>query len=73
MDNHHSDEKMRSCEPRLFHNMSENEGEESVADVVMRTGAAPTFFPSYQQYVDGGIFAHDPASCALSLAMSPTK
>jgi len=31
----------------------------------MRTAAAPTYFPSYQSYVDGGMFAHDPASSAL--------
>lgn len=39
----------------------------------MRSIAAPTFFPSYQQYVDGGIFAHDPSSLALNLSISPLR
>ena len=89
MDNHHSDERLRSCETKLFHNLSDNDplSDELVSDVVMRTGnflgiflflkenlgAAPTFFPSFQQYVDGGMFAHDPASAALNLAMSPKR
>jgi hypothetical protein len=78
---------------------------ELASDVVMRTAAAPTYFPSWQQYVDGyvadndrgssilsgwrshvrdrvtdctccvrsGMFAHDPASEALKLAISPFK
>ncbi len=33
--------------------------------------AAPTFFPSYQGYIDGGVFAHNPSSSALSLLMGP--
>lgn len=45
---------------------------ESASDVVMRTIAAPTYFPSYQQHVDGGMFAHDPSSSALTLSISPS-
>ncbi|ELR20011.1 PH domain containing protein [Acanthamoeba castellanii str. Neff] len=44
---------------------------ETASDLVMRTIAAPTYFPSHQQHVDGGMFAHDPASSALTLAISP--
>ena len=78
--------------------------DELASDIVMRTAAAPTYFPSWQQYVDGyvsfidtfaclvhtylsylfyhrglllgrysGLFAHDPASEALKLAISPFK
>jgi hypothetical protein len=46
------------------------EQEELAADVIMRTTAAPTYFPSYQSYVDGGMFAHDPASTALIMSMT---
>jgi patatin-like phospholipase/acyl hydrolase len=28
---------------------------------------------SFQQYVDGGMFAHDPASCALTYALSKRR
>ncbi|KAL6049855.1 putative sporulation hydrolase CotR [Balamuthia mandrillaris] len=44
---------------------------ELASDVVLRTAAAPTYFPSFQQHVDGGMFAHDPASAALTYAISP--
>eukprot|EP01094_Clydonella_sp_ATCC50884_P016974 TRINITY_DN2873_c0_g1_i4.p1 TRINITY_DN2873_c0_g1~~TRINITY_DN2873_c0_g1_i4.p1 ORF type:complete len:376 (+),score=142.56 TRINITY_DN2873_c0_g1_i4:375-1502(+) len=44
---------------------------ELASDVVMRTTAAPTYFPAWQKYVDGGVFAHDPSSEALKYAISP--
>lgn len=62
-----------------MHNLSpvyegENTGAHvTVVDAVMRSAAAPTFFPSYQNYVDGGMFAQDPSSVALSYAMSPRR
>jgi patatin-like phospholipase/acyl hydrolase len=67
MDNHSADEKLRSSGTEVFHNLVEGDScsEELAVDVVMRSGAAPTFFPSYQQYTDGGIFSHDPSSQAL--------
>jgi patatin-like phospholipase/acyl hydrolase len=42
----------RTCEPRIFHNLGEAPEtgiDDLAADVVMRTIAAPTYFPSYQQ------------------------
>eukprot|EP01103_Thecamoeba_quadrilineata_P000224 TRINITY_DN10183_c0_g1_i1.p1 TRINITY_DN10183_c0_g1~~TRINITY_DN10183_c0_g1_i1.p1 ORF type:complete len:707 (-),score=130.49 TRINITY_DN10183_c0_g1_i1:2-2122(-) len=65
-------ESNRQWEIRLFHNLSPDDAvsEEFASDVVMRTSAAPTYFPSFQRYIDGGIFAHDPASCALTYSMS---
>jgi hypothetical protein len=73
MDNHATQEGKRSTETRVFHNLTSGDDEEFVVDAVMRTAAAPTFFPSDQQYVDGGMFAHDPASTALTMAISPKR
>eukprot|EP01105_Mastigella_eilhardi_P025446 TRINITY_DN691_c0_g1_i7.p1 TRINITY_DN691_c0_g1~~TRINITY_DN691_c0_g1_i7.p1 ORF type:complete len:584 (+),score=141.72 TRINITY_DN691_c0_g1_i7:228-1979(+) len=77
LDNHAAVTSERSCEIHYFHNLggnrsAEDSGEdELVRDIVMRTTAAPTFFPSYQQYVDGGMFAQDPSSAAVTFALSP--
>jgi patatin-like phospholipase/acyl hydrolase len=40
-------------------------------DVALRTGAAPTFFPIYQGYIDGGVVANNPSMCALAQALHP--
>ncbi|WP_420421819.1 patatin-like phospholipase family protein [Simkania sp.] len=38
----------------------------SLIDAMMRSSAAPTYFPSYQGYVDGGMAANDPAAFAYA-------
>lgn len=39
----------------------------------MRSTAAPTYFATYQNHVDGALFDQDPSSTALVLAMSPKR
>ena len=41
-----------------------------VWDAAMRTSAAPTFFPVYRGYTDGGIVANNPSIIAVSKAMA---
>eukprot|EP01114_Cavostelium_apophysatum_P019533 TRINITY_DN6322_c0_g1_i1.p1 TRINITY_DN6322_c0_g1~~TRINITY_DN6322_c0_g1_i1.p1 ORF type:complete len:652 (-),score=98.30 TRINITY_DN6322_c0_g1_i1:24-1979(-) len=70
MDNRSPDPKKRSCEAKSFHNFGgEDESEEKMSECIMKSIMAPTFFPSYQGYVDGGLFAHDPSSLALSMVL----
>lgn len=56
--------------PKFFHNFPDSKGdiEHTVVDVVLRSAAAPIYFPTYQGYIDGGVSAINPSMCALSQA-----
>jgi uncharacterized protein len=41
-------------------------------DVALRTSAAPTYFPGYQRFIDGGVVANNPSLCALAQALNET-
>ncbi len=58
----------RTWKPKLFHNFtgSENDRSASVVKVGLYTSAAPTFFPSVDGYIDGGVYASNPSMCALA-------
>ena len=61
----------RTWKPKLFHNFAGN-GSDSGAlawKVGMYTAAAPTYFPSFEGYVDGGVYATSPSMCALAQAL----
>jgi len=68
-------EEARSWCPRTYHNLG-GDGDCSdvlASDLVMRSTAAPTYFSTYQNHVDGALFDQDPSSSALVLAMSPKR
>jgi len=63
-----------SWKPKFFHNFTGDPGtdvSERVVDVAMRTSAAPTYFPTFQGYIDGGVVANDPSVAALAQALDP--
>jgi predicted acylesterase/phospholipase RssA len=58
----------RRWKAKLFHNFP---GPDCDADalayrIAVATAAAPTYFASYDGYVDGGVFATNPSMCALA-------
>lgn len=61
------DKQPRSWRPKFF--SRSHDGNERVVDVALRTSAAPTYFPTYQGYVDGGLVANDPTISALAYAV----
>ena len=65
---------LRTWKPKFFHNFPgpDSDGKELVVDVALRTAAAPSFFPVYQGYADGGVFANNPSMAALAQALEPS-
>jgi predicted acylesterase/phospholipase RssA len=65
-----ANQSTRDWKAKIFHNIpvaaGTNDGLELGYRVAMRTSAAPTYFGSYDGYVDGGVFANNPAMCALA-------
>ena len=68
LDNEDKDPTKRTWKPKLFHNIPgrDNDDEQLAYKVALYTSAAPTYFPSVDGYVDGGVFANNPSMCALA-------
>ena len=68
MDNEDEEDLKRTWKPKLFHNFpgSGNDRQELAYKVAMYTAAAPTYFPSVDGYIDGGVYANNPAMCAMA-------
>jgi uncharacterized protein len=71
LDNQAADPSSRTWNPKFFHNFSgpDSDGESLAVDVAMSTSAAPTYFPSYGVYVDGGVIANNPSMAAIAQAL----
>jgi uncharacterized protein len=67
--------RIETWKPKIFHNdaslgKDDHDGAELAWKVGMRTSAAPTYFPTYGTFVDGGVFANNPSMIALAQALA---
>lgn len=62
---------VRSWKPKFFQNFDDDPSDcdQKVVDVALRTSAAPTYFPVYQGFADGGLVANNPSMCAVAQAL----
>lgn len=57
----------RNWGPVIFHNFTESRMlSTNLIDIALRSSAAPTYFPIYQSFIDGAVFANNPSMLALS-------
>jgi hypothetical protein len=68
LDNEDPRPERRRWKPKLFHNFpgADSDGAMRAWQVGLYTCMAPTFFPTVDGYVDGGVFANNPSMCALA-------
>lgn len=75
LDNEGEKDRSRRWKPKIFHNCPgpDSDARELVANVARYTTAAPTYFPTADGYIDGGVFANNPSVVALAQAISSTN
>ncbi|MBQ6820306.1 MAG: patatin-like phospholipase family protein [Clostridium sp.] len=55
----------------FFNNLSQNKTSDiPVKDAILASSAAPTYFPSYKNYIDGGVIANSPTAISLLTTLS---
>lgn len=56
----------------VFDNFNRQKAKDwNLVDIALRSAAAPIYFPSYQNYVDGGVYALNPSLLAFSRVIDP--
>lgn len=71
LDNQAEAPQVRSWKPKIFHNFDgiDSDADHAVSRVALYTSAAPTYFPSVDGFIDGGVFANNPSLVALAQAI----
>ncbi len=65
----------QSWKPKIFHNFQgpDSDGALPVVKAALYTSAAPTYFPSVDGYIDGGVFANNPSMVCLGQALDARR
>ncbi|MBW1979992.1 MAG: patatin-like phospholipase family protein [Deltaproteobacteria bacterium] len=73
LDNKDPHPARRTWKPKLFHNFPgiDSDGDALAYKVALYTSAAPTYFPSVDGFIDGGVFANNPSMAALAQCQDP--
>ena len=58
-----------SWHAQLYHTFESNNASNTFVDVLLKTTAAPTYFPAHQGCIDGGVIAQNPSLLALTFAL----
>ncbi len=68
LDNEDKDPMKRRWKPKFYHNYpgQDSDGSSRASDVALYTSAAPTYFPSVDGYIDGGVVANNPSMAAVA-------
>jgi len=71
LDNEAPKAEARHWKPKLFHNFPfrGHDGDRLAWKVALYTSAAPTYLPTVDGFVDGGVYANNPSMCALAQVM----
>lgn len=65
------DKEKNSWEPVFFNNLSINLTNDFIArDAILASAAAPTYFPSHKNYIDGGVIANSPTAISILSTLS---
>ena len=63
-----------SWSPVFFHNLFENDYYNlKASDAILSSCSAPTYFPSYKNFIDGGVIDNSPTASSLILTLSSCK
>lgn len=59
--------------PAIYHSNFICDKDIKLVDLALRTSAAPTYFPIYQNHIDGGVSINHPAMAAVAYAINKNK